>query len=120
MKLLITSTGDILESEVDPRFGRAKKFILFDTKTEKFSVIDNNQSLNTPSGAGIQASQNVAGCGADVLITSNCGPKAYKVLSTAGVKVFLGAKGSIKDAINDFKEGKLKEADAANVEGHWT
>ena len=119
MKLLITSTGDTLESEVDPRFGRAKKFILFDTETEEFSVIDNKQVLNMPSGAGIQASQNVVNSGADVLITSNCGPKAYMVLSTAGIKVYLGAKGSIKNAISDFKEGKLKGADAANVEGHW-
>jgi len=111
--------GDSLDSEVDQRFGRAKNFILFDTEKEKFSVVDNQQSLNMQSGAGVQAAQNIINSGAEVLLTSNVGPKAYQVLSAAGIKIFLGAKGKIKDAINDFKEGNLKEATEANVVGHW-
>ena len=39
MKIAITSTGPKLEDKVDPRFGRCRYFILFDTDTNKFEAI---------------------------------------------------------------------------------
>jgi len=119
MKLAISSQGDNLEASVDPRFGRASNFIMFDLETQDFEVIENKQNLNLPQGAGIQAGKTIVDNGADVLITGNCGPKAFNVLSTAGVKVYTGAKGTIKETINHFNDGKLQLADSPNVEGHW-
>ncbi len=119
MKIIITADGDTLESEVDQRFGRAKKFILYETEDSSFSVIDNRQNLDSPQGAGIQAGQNVVNSGAKVVITGNCGPKAFTVLKEAGIKVFTGAKGKVSEAVTAYQEGKLTEANGANVEGHW-
>jgi len=119
MKLLITSTGKTLESDVDPRFGRAQFFILYDTESEEFSVVDNVQSFNQPSGAGIQAAQNVVESGAEAVISGNCGPKAFKVLSAAGLKVYLCSEGTVKEAIEKYKKGNLVESVNANVQGHW-
>ncbi len=119
MKIIISSTGNSLESKVDQRFGRAAMFILYDTDDDSFSVIDNKQNLDSPSGAGIQAAQNIINSGAQTVITPNCGPKAFRVLSTAGVKIFSCGDSKIKDIINDFKNGKLEEIKQANVEGHW-
>ena len=119
MKILVTSTGDSLESEVDPRFGRAKKFILYETDDSSFLVIDNQQNVEALQGAGVQASQTVVNSEAEVLITGNCGPNAFRILSETGVKVFIGAKGKIKEAIEDFQNGKLEQAKQANVGGHW-
>jgi predicted Fe-Mo cluster-binding NifX family protein len=119
MKIVITAQGNTLESPVDPRFGRAKNFIVFDTDTKKFSVENNSQNLNAAQGAGIQAAQNVIDTGAEVVITGHCGPKAFRVLNTGKIKIVTGAKGSSQDAINDFLNGKLETADSADVEGHW-
>jgi hypothetical protein len=52
MKIVITSEGTSLESSVDPRFGRAKHFLLMDTDTGEFSAHDNAQNLNATQGAG--------------------------------------------------------------------
>lgn len=119
MRILVTSTGDSLESEVDPRFGRAKKFILYETDDSSFSVIDNQQNVEAMQGAGVQASQTIVNSGAETLITGNCGPNAFRILSEAGIKVFIGAKGKVKEAIEDFQKGKLEQAKQANVGGHW-
>ena len=119
MKIIITSTGNSLESEVDQRFGRAAMLLLYNTDDGSFSVIDNKQNLESPSGAGIQASTNVINSGAEVVITPNCGPKAFRVLSSAGIRVFSCSSGKIKNIIDDFKNGKLEEIKQANVEGHW-
>ena len=119
MKIAITSKGRDLDSEVDPRFGRAAYILIIDTDTLEFEVIDNAQNVNSFKGAGIQAAAGISEKKAEVLLTGFCGPNAFKTLEAAGVKVANDAKGSIKEVIRAFKERKFVYADAANVEGHW-
>jgi len=119
MKVLITSTGNDLDAQVDLRFGRARYFILYDTEDKSFSAIDNTQNLSAPQGAGVQSGQNVVNTGAEALITGNCGPKAFRVLTEAGVQIYIGASGTVREAIADLENGKLSLADDANVQGHW-
>ena len=120
MKLVISASGETLESAVDPRFGRAAKFILYDTDTEQFTAHDNAQNLNAAQGAGIQSAQTVVNLGADWLISGHCGPKAFRVLSTAGVKIGVGAEGTVAEVIERFKRGEFESSATADVEGHWS
>src|SRR4030042_4033657 len=94
MKTVVSAPGQGLEAQVDPRFGRAAGFVLFDTQTREARNIDNRQSLNAAQGAGIQAAEAVSRLGAECLITGHCGPKAYRTLRAAGVKVYTGAAGT--------------------------
>jgi predicted Fe-Mo cluster-binding NifX family protein len=120
MKVIVTSQGRELNSAVDPRFGRAKYFIVADTETGDFAAADNNQNLNAAQGAGIQAGKNVADLGAEAVITGHVGPKALTTLLAGGVAVYTGAAGTtVADAIEQFKAGKLKHSTAADVEGYW-
>ena len=120
MKIAITSQGPDLNSQVDPRFGRASSFIVLDTDTDEFSVHDNTQNVNAAQGAGIQAGRAVADLGVEAVLTGNVGPKAFTTLQAANVKVYTGASGTVKEALEKFKAGELGSADGANVEGHWT
>jgi len=119
MKIAISSKGNDLESELDPRFGRAQYFIIYDTSDDKFEVIDNTQNLNAAQGAGIQAAQNVANEDVGLAISGNFGPKAYDTLKAAGIETAICSNGTIGDAIELFKNKKLKFVDGANVKGHW-
>ncbi len=119
MLIALTATEESMEADVDSRFGRAGKFMIYDTEKEKHFFIDNNQNLNSAQGAGIQSAQNVVEAGADVLITGHCGPKAFKVLEAAGIQVYLGEKLGLLDAVKKYNEKKLEKISSANVEGHW-
>ncbi len=119
MKLIVTSTGASLMDPVDPRFGRAKYFILIDTEFGAVTAHDNSLNLNAAQGAGIQAAETVVRLGAEAVISGNVGPKAFRALSAAGVKVFLTPGGSGAAALDRFKNGELKETKEANVDGHW-
>ncbi len=119
MKIAISATGNVLSSDIDPRFGRAAYFLVVDPDTLKFEPVENIQNLNLPQGAGIQAATMVAQHQANALLTGNCGPKAFKVLEAAKIEVFIGVKGRVIDAIQSFKNGALPSTNNANVEGHW-
>jgi predicted Fe-Mo cluster-binding NifX family protein len=119
MKIAITASGTQLSSDIDPRFGRAIQFLIVDSETNNAQVVENQQNLDLPQGAGIQAAQTIAAHDVDVLITGNCGPKAFKVLSAAKIKVITGAQGRIDLVLERYRNGELAYADEANVEGHW-
>lgn len=120
MKLAVTSQGNNLQSPLDPRFGRAKYFIVVDTETGAFLAADNTVNLNASQGAGIQAGKRVAELGVNGLITGHLGPKAFSTLQAGGVKIYTGTSGTVAEAIEQFKAGKLAAAASADVEGHWT
>jgi predicted Fe-Mo cluster-binding NifX family protein len=114
MKIAVTSAGNELISDVDPRFGRAKYFIIVDPKTLEYDVVENKQNLNLPQGAGIQAAKTVVDQKADVLISGNCGPNALEVLNAAGIKVVTGTNRRVIDAIIRYKSGQLQTMAASN------
>lgn len=119
MKIAFTTSGTDLGAALDRRFGRAAAFLVYETDGGTFEVVDNAQNLNAAQGAGIQAAQAVVNTGAKAVVTGNCGPKAFRVLESAGVKVYNTDAATIEDALVRYREGRLTEASAANVEGHW-
>jgi len=120
MKIAISVSGKTLDSQIDPRFGRAAGFIIYDMETETFEYKDNSQNLNAMQGAGIQSAKHLSDFGVSALITGHCGPKAFTALKAAGVKIYAGAAGTVEAVIVKFKNGELSEAHEADVDGHWS
>jgi predicted Fe-Mo cluster-binding NifX family protein len=118
MKIAVTSTGPELSSEVDPRFGRSRWFIVTDPEKGEFDVIDNSAGVSAGSGAGVQAAERVARAGAEYLLTGHCGPNAFRALSQAGVKVVTGVDGTVREAIDRLQAGVYETAAGADVEAH--
>jgi len=119
MKVAVTSEGATLAAAVDPRFGRCKYFIIVDTAAAAFAAVAHVQNLNAASGAGIQSAETVINRGADAVLTGHCGPKAFRTLAAGEVQVYVGVQGTVREALEAFKAGRLQPADNADVEGHW-
>jgi predicted Fe-Mo cluster-binding NifX family protein len=119
MRIAITTSGQDLDAPVDPRFGRAKSFLVYDTDSGLWSLLDNAQNVNAAQGAGIQAATAVVRAGAEAVLTGNCGPKAFRALSAAKVKVYVGVSGRARAAIEQLTAGQLQPADAPSVEPHF-
>jgi len=114
MKVGITAKGSSLDSEVDPRFGRCGYFIIVDSDSLEFEVIE-NFSVEAASGAGVQSGQLVATKGVEAILTGNIGPNAFQVLQAAGIKVITGVSGKVREAIEKYKRGELKSVESSNV-----
>lgn len=118
MKLVVTSMGKDLDSSVDPRFGRAQHLLVVDTDSMACEAIE-NPGVQAAGGAGVQAAQVAAATGAKVVLTGNIGPNAYYALAAAGLKVHIGAAGTVRQAIEAHARGDLEEATAPSVGSHF-
>jgi predicted Fe-Mo cluster-binding NifX family protein len=114
MKIAISATGPNLNDEVDPRFGRCQYFIIVESETMQFKSMQ-NPNIMAAGGAGISTSQTIANSGVQVVLTGDCGPNAYQVLSAAGVQVITGVAGKIRDVVQGYKSGKFKAVPQPNV-----
>ena len=118
MKVAITATGPTLDADIDPRFGRCQYFIIVDPETMQFEALENSGAM-AGGGAGVSTAQMIAAKGVDVVLTGNCGPNAYQVLSAAGIKVITGVAGKVQDAIQGYKSGKFQASSQPNVGDHF-
>jgi predicted Fe-Mo cluster-binding NifX family protein len=119
MKIAVTSADGTIEGAIDERFGRCRKFVVYETGSKGSRVFDNTTNLGLAQGAGIQTAQNIVRAGAEAVISGHVGPKAFQVLKTAGIEIYMASNMSVGEALTRFEEGRLTKLAGADVEGHW-
>ena len=111
MKLAITASGDTLESTIDPRFGRAKYVIQYDTDSGSVISVFENTYANAEHGAGTGLVGWLTNQQVDGVIASQYGPKALDILKEAGTALWVAPSDlSIEQAIEKHKSNQLKKA----------
>lgn len=114
MKICITSEGKNMDAKVDSRFGRCQYFVFFDTDTNTVEI-EENGNAQFPGGAGIKSGQVMVSKGVQAVLTGNVGPNAQKVLSGAGIVILTNVSGTIKDVIENYKNGKYAPTEVPSV-----
>jgi predicted Fe-Mo cluster-binding NifX family protein len=117
MRIALTAQGMDLDSAVDLRFGRCRNFVIVDTESDKFEAFS-NESVMASGGAGTQSAQFLVNKGVDVVVTGNVGPNAARALEAAGIKVYTTSSGTVRDALQAYKAGKLSTVSGATVNSH--
>ena len=118
MKICVTSQGDNLEAQVDPRFGRCQYFIVVDIESLEFEAIQ-NPNISARGGAGIQSGQLMANKDVKAVVTGNVGPNAFQTLEAASIEVFTGASGSVKEVVEKYKKGDFKSTQGPSVDSKF-
>lgn len=118
MKICVSAVSNSLDAQIDPRFGRCPYFVIVNTENMSFEALP-NASQEAAHGAGIQAAQKVVGKGVQVVLTGNVGPNAFHALSSAGIKIVTDVFGTVRGAVERYKQGELKETGAPTVGGHF-
>lgn len=114
MKICVTSQGDSLDSQVDPRFGRCQYFIIADTDSSEFEAIE-NPNMELMGGAGVQSGQLIAIKKVKAVLTGNIGPNAFQTLQAAKVDIVVNVSGGVKEAIEKYKKGGFESTQGPSV-----
>jgi len=67
VKVIVTSEGPDIDSNVDARFGRARYFIIIDIETLEYNAIE-NAAQSQGGGAGVQSAQFVIDSGVKLAV----------------------------------------------------
>ena len=118
MKIAVSATSGSLDAQIDPRFGRCQYFVITDTETMNYEALQNT-GRGSPHGAGIQAGQTIADQGVQAILTGSVGPNAFQVLSSAGIQVITGVSGTVREAVEKFKSGQLRETTTPTSPMHF-
>ena len=112
MKVVVSAIQEGLDAEVSPVFGRCPVYVFVDTETMDFESAP-NPAMSAPGGAGIQAAQFAVSKGVSAVLTGNVGPNAFNVLQAAGVTMYPVSGGSVREAVEALKSGRLQPVSGA-------
>lgn len=118
MKVVVTSIGNSLDSEVSSVFARCPYFVIADIESGEIKEISpiENPAINE-RGAGNIAAQFIANNEVEALISGAVGPNAFDILKQVGIKVYKLEPGSVKDNLKLLIEGKLVEITTSSSGG---
>ena len=113
MKVAISSTGREIDSNIYPKFERCPFFMIVNTKTKEEKVIV-NKMRESSNEVGTTIANIALNEKIEAAITTDIGPSSFEIFERCEIKVYR-AKGKIKDAIKQFKKGKLPGITKATV-----
>jgi predicted Fe-Mo cluster-binding NifX family protein len=116
MKVAITSSGNDINSQFNPRFGRCDYFIIVDTDTKDWEALQ-NPAVNATGGAGPQAVQFIAQQGVEAVIGGRFGGNAYNAIATAGIQAFSAGAGTVSEVLDKYLAGELRQVSGASGPG---
>lgn len=103
MKIAVSTLGKDENSLLDPKFGRAQGFIVYDTENKTYKYYANDENIQLAQGAGIKTGSFIADLGVKVVVSGHFGPKAASVLERAGIKMVSGEEGkTVKQIISSI------------------
>ncbi len=107
-----------LDAQVSEHFGRAPAFMIVDLNTKEKKVVPND---GEHFGGTRVAPEILADEGVEVVLCSGLGPRAINMFEQFGIEVYVGASGTVKDAIEAFQSGllhKASDSDACEMHRH--
>lgn len=108
MRLCIPSeTEDGLKAQVGYHFGRVPLFTIYDDKIKEIEIVKNTSSHRggTKLPAELLREHNI-----DIMLCGGLGRRAIHLFEQFGIEVYIGAQGTVKDAIEQFNDKKLHMA----------
>ena len=113
MKVSVPSMGERgLGEQVGEHFGRVPTYTIYDTDTNEVKVIQNTSEHMGGSGYPPDL---LANAGVNVMVCSGLGRRAIMMFEEMGIMVYVGAHGTVKEAVQMWQDGKLQAATDENA-----
>ncbi len=109
MRVIVSASNPDPESPICPVFGRCPGFLRVEESNGKIEKAEfkENPGATMARGAGVVAAQAAVDSGASAVVTGNVGPNAFRVLQSAGLKVYRFS-GSVREAVEKLAKNELE------------
>ena len=112
MKIGIPTMGENgLDDVVGEHFGRVPTYTIVDMDTNDIKVIENTSDHMGGQGHPPEILKKE---GVTILLCRGLGRRAISMFEDFGIDVFIGASGTVRDAIDAFKNDRLQKASMDN------
>ena len=102
MKITVLADSSNLDAQVAHRFGISAYLIIVDLKTLEFEAVP-NPGVSGKRAAGVQTVVLAISKKVDAVLTGYCSPTAMKYLTDNGIEVITGVKGTVSEAVAQFR-----------------
>jgi predicted Fe-Mo cluster-binding NifX family protein len=117
-KVAVPSEGSTIDSVMSKYFGKAPCYIVYDTKKKGYWTVQ-NPFYNKKHARGLRVSAMLVNKGVGTTVSPNIGPEPARYFNNNNVKMYIGASGTVRDAINQYLSGKLVRTEQPNVPTHY-
>lgn len=115
MKICVPTMGKGgLDDIVGEHFGRVPTYTIINLETEEVKIVPN---ISHHMGGQGDPPQIMAREGVNVMICQGLGRRAINMFEDLGITVYIGASGTVRDAVNTFKKGNLQKASESDACG---
>ena len=114
MRVAITSKGKTIDSEIESRFSRSPFFVIVNTETGHLKAFE-NPGASAMDAACVGAVKFLVDRAVKAVITGNVGHNAFVTIQDTPIRIYLGATGTVREALENFKKRKLSRAKEPSV-----
>jgi len=118
VRIAVAAQNKRIDSRVSEHFGRARCFVLVDLDSGRHTIHNNHPRGLSSHTAGMQAAGTLLSLGVEVVVAGHIGPKAFATLQSAGVPVYRFRQGTVRQAVERLKSGRLKRFAGPDVPEH--
>ncbi len=104
MKIAIPSTLPTLDACVGVQFHRSKYLLIIDFNTMEYKAVTNPLLLLSGPAAGKLFAMQLSEENVAIVFAGNCNSSILKSLGSVGIQVIVGMSGSVRRALEHFKE----------------
>lgn len=120
MKIAISSGRPEPDSPLEPHFGHARWFLIYDTETAAWNAVENRPPAGG-HGAGMAAASRVCDLSVQAVITGRMGPHPREMLDRAGIAVLRASGCTVQQALEAYQREELEELKVSPEDRcrHW-
>ncbi len=113
MRVTVPTMGEEgLKDQVAEHIGMAPTYTIVNSETGDVRVIENTSK---PMGGQGLPPEVIANAGTDVVLCNFLLPHVLKLLDQFGIEAYVGASGTVEDALKAWEEGRLSEPNEDNM-----
>mgnify|MGYP000019030630 CR=1 FL=1 len=114
LKVAVPTYAGGLDDSICEHFGRAPTFTIVDLETGDVEVL---QNYSEHFGGSKLPPELLSEKGVSVVLCRGLGPRALAMFQQFGIEVYVGASGTVSDALREFQAGILREASEKDICG---